>query len=167
MVDCINVMGLQAGLRREWPEMAARVYWAVPNLYWVRDRLYDDLCRRLGSLDLLPAEVDILLALRVQPTPRELTPTVLYQSLLLSSGGMSKILGRLERDGLVVRPPNPMDGRSRLVRLTEKGDELLAQAMEIVLDHEQALLGVLTPEEEGVLTRLLDKLGAAMERSFG
>lgn len=81
MPDQISVDELRANLSREWPAMAARISWAVPYLYRMRDRLYDDLCRRVAPFDLLPADLDVLMALRVQAPSRELTPTVLYRSL--------------------------------------------------------------------------------------
>ena len=45
--------------------------------------------------------------LRSVPSPYELTPTELYDAVLLSSGGMTKVLRRLETRGLVSRGENP------------------------------------------------------------
>ncbi len=159
----INIEKLRENLYREWPQMGDRIIWAAPYLYRARDILYDDLCRRLAPLKLLPAEVDVLLALRVQPEPRELTPTVLYRSLLLSSGGLTKILGRLQKEGLVERPDNPDDGRSRLVRITAEGEQRLSQALEFVVEHEHNLLGCLKDAEQMQLLCLLEKLVNATE----
>jgi DNA-binding MarR family transcriptional regulator len=41
---------------------------------------------------------------------------------------MGKMIGFLERDGLIRLRPSPTDGRSRLVELTEKGRRVHAQA---------------------------------------
>lgn len=66
---------------------------------------------------------------------------------------MSRSVGELEQLGLVVREPDPADGRAVLVRLTRKGhdainrdrqarhDVLTAAILERVDDDERALLG--------------------------
>jgi DNA-binding MarR family transcriptional regulator len=41
---------------------------------------------------------------------------------------MGKMIGFLERDGLIRLRPSPTDGRSRLVELTEKGRRRHAEA---------------------------------------
>ena len=158
MADRIQVADLLASLQREWPEMAARVQPAVPYLYRARDQLFDDLGRRLVPQGLRPADLDVLVALRTRPPPRELTPTVLYRSLFLSSGGLTKILARLEAEGLIERPANPRDGRSRLVRLTALGERRLDEVAAGVIEHERQFLEPLEPDERHELTRLLAKL---------
>jgi len=154
----IRVDRLLASVEREWPEVAAGLNPAVPYLYRARDIAFDDLCRRLAPFGMRPADLDVLAALRTRPAPRELTPTVLYRSLLLSSGGLTKILARLEKEGLVERPPNPDDGRSRLVRLTELGERRLDEIVPGVLEHEHEFLAPLSAAEQAELTRLLTKL---------
>ena len=46
-------------------------------------------------------------------------------SLSITVGGASKVVDRIEAAGLCRRQPNPADGRSSLIRLTEKGEDLL------------------------------------------
>lgn len=77
---------------------------------------------------------------------------------------MTKILNRLDERGLIERPYNPLDGRSRLVRLTPQGLDRLEQAMESVIDHQRLFMSPLQAEEQGELTRLLEKLVAAAEQ---
>jgi DNA-binding MarR family transcriptional regulator len=154
----IRVADLLASLAREWPAVAARVHLAVPYLYRARDQLFDDVCERLAPYGLRPADVDVLAALRTRPPPRQLTPTVLYRSLLLSSGGLTKILTRLEREGLVERLANPADGRSHLVRLTERGAARLDEVVPVILAQEADFLAPLEAAERQELGRLLAKL---------
>ena len=49
----------------------------------------------------------------------ELTASRLAWRLGLSSGGMAQLIRRLELRGHIAREPNPDDGRSRFVRLTD------------------------------------------------
>lgn len=153
-----SISQMLQGLASEWPEAARRVHPVVLWLYRARDQLYDDLAAVLAPFDLLPADFDVLAALRTQPHPHTLTPTVLYRSLLLSSGGLTKILHRLEARGLVTRPPNPADRRSRLVRLSPRGQRFLQEALDDVIAHEERFLAPLDAAETRELTRLLSKL---------
>src|SRR3954466_8331629 len=74
----------------------------------------------------------VLAALRRAGPPYRMNPSDLYGSVILSSGGMTKRLDRLERAGLVERLPDPTDRRGRLVQLTTTGKETVDRA---VLDH--------------------------------
>ncbi|HTI00895.1 MAG TPA: MarR family transcriptional regulator [Acidisoma sp.] len=53
----------------------------------------------------------------------------LAERLDIERTAMGKMLGFLERDGLVRIQPSPTDGRSRLVELTDAGHRLCAEAM--------------------------------------
>ena len=52
-------------------------------------------------------EFDVLATLRRSGAPYQLSPTRLYEATMISSGGMTDRLDRLERAGLVVRRPDP------------------------------------------------------------
>ena len=48
----------------------------------------------------------------------------------ITVGAASKLVDRLERDGLAVRSPNPVNRRSSLIELTSRGRQDLAAALE-------------------------------------
>jgi DNA-binding MarR family transcriptional regulator len=100
----------------------------------------------------------VLAALRRAGPPYRMNPTALYASVILSSGGMTKRLDRLERAGLVERRPDPTDRRGRLVALSAKGRALVDRAVVEHLDNEQRLLGALSAPERRTLSSLLRKL---------
>jgi DNA-binding MarR family transcriptional regulator len=100
----------------------------------------------------------VLAALRRNGPPYQMNPTTLYGSVILSSGGMTKRLDRLERAGLVERLPDPTDRRGRLVGLTDRGHEVVDAAMLDHLENEQRLLGALAGSEREQLAGLLRKL---------
>lgn len=150
-------------IRQHWPEIAERIRPPVIYLYRARDRLLDDVEQRLKPLGMRSSDLDVLGALRSQPRPWQLTPTELYRALLLSSGGLTKILHRLEAAGWIDRPANPMDGRSRLVRLTRAGERKLDNALESVFEQEDKHMAALSPAEHQELARLLEKLVRSWE----
>jgi DNA-binding MarR family transcriptional regulator len=65
----------------------------------------------------------VLVTLVLQGPPFRSSPTELSRRSLLTSGGMTKTLGRLEEAKLVTRSYDPGDRRALLVELTPKGQE--------------------------------------------
>lgn len=101
---------------------------------------------------------DVLAALRRAGPPYILSPTGLYNSLLVSSGAMSNRLERLEADGLIERIPDPHDGRGKLVRLSEKGGSLLDSALGDHVANELEMIKTLSASDRGHLAALLQQL---------
>ncbi|MCH4564149.1 MULTISPECIES: MarR family winged helix-turn-helix transcriptional regulator [Halomonas] len=108
-------------------------------------------------------EFDVLATLRRAGTPHALTPTQLFEALMISSGGMTNRLDRLEKAGLIQRSPNPEDRRGTLVSLTEKGLELMNRLVPLHVENEARLLSALSREEQETLGRLLGKLLDGLE----
>lgn len=101
---------------------------------------------------------DVLAALRRSGKPYRLSPTELYNSLLISSGAMTNRIDRLEELGLVERAPDPHDRRSVSVALTSKGRQVIDKALSDHIAKEHDLLSGLTPKEQKQLAGLLRKL---------
>src|SRR5689334_10812464 len=84
----------------------------------------------------------VLRLLEAPPAGMPLTPTRLAEMAVRTTGGMTKTLDRLARQGLVRRRPDPADGRGVLVALTAKGRRTAEEASaayvvgrQRVLDH--------------------------------
>jgi DNA-binding MarR family transcriptional regulator len=82
--------------------------------------------------------------------------------LVITIGGTSKLIDRIEVSGYCRRRPNPEDGRSSIIELTPPGKRLLAKA-KIALDDELAarLSAVLSPRTLNQFETALVKLRAA------
>jgi hypothetical protein len=83
----------------------------------------------------------------------------------LTPGTVSARVDRLVADGLVVRSPDPADGRGSLVALTDRGRELFEAVVPAHLANQVRLLGSLSAEEQATLAGLLRKLLLAFEGS--
>jgi DNA-binding MarR family transcriptional regulator len=101
------------------------------------------------------SEFDVLATLRRSGAPYELPPSTLATSMMLSSGGTTARLDRLEKAGLIVRRPSESDRRSVLVRLTEGGLVIIDQAVDSGLSAQQDLLRHMAPERVRQLSELL------------
>lgn len=105
--------------------------------------------------ELSAIEFDILATLRRNQVP--LTPTELYQTLMLSSGAMSTRIEALVKRGLIERIASEQDRRSCSVTLTKEGVTLIDQALEDHVENERHILEALNREEQEQLAALLRK----------
>jgi MarR family multiple antibiotic resistance transcriptional regulator len=101
----------------------------------------DDALQRQGQISLARLQaVDVIAehagAGRVLDVSGEIGITV---------GAASKLVDRLERDGLAVRSPNPEDRRSSLIALTVAGTRALKDAAHV---RDTVLAAVIDPDAE-------------------
>ncbi len=85
-----------------------------------------------------------------------MSPSRLAETVVRTTGGMTKTIDRLERLGHVSRRPDPTDRRGVLVRLTPKGRRLCTKASESYTAVRYRLLDQLADDE---IDRIDDSLG--------
>ncbi|QMV16888.1 MarR family winged helix-turn-helix transcriptional regulator [Vibrio spartinae] len=118
----------------------------------------------LKSHGMNATEFDILLMLRL--CNQSLTPTELYQTLIVSSGGMSTRIERLVQRGWIERIASQSDRRSCKVKITSEGLVLIDKVVESCLAAEKLLLEPLTKEEQEQISSFLRYWLFANESSF-
>ncbi|MDQ1126611.1 DNA-binding MarR family transcriptional regulator [Microbacterium sp. SORGH_AS 505] len=101
---------------------------------------------------------DVLATLARQGEPFRITPAELAADAMITSSAVAQRLNRLDRLGLVIREPNPDDGRGKFVRLTDAGRALLDAVLPDHLTTEREILAPLTAAERRTLAGLLSKL---------
>ena len=124
-----------------------------------------DLARRdaFDAHGLEPWEFDVLAALRRAGAPYSLSPGRLLQMTLVTSGTMTNRIDRLEAKGLVLRVPDPTDGRGVQVTLTDQGRARVDDALTDLLGHERDILAALPPHDRDELADLLRRLTVPFE----
>jgi DNA-binding MarR family transcriptional regulator len=105
----------------------------------------------------------VLRLLQDAPGGRPLSPTRLADLVVLTTGGMTKVVDRLERLGLVRRLKDPHDGRGVLVALTSKGRRTCDRASEAYIAGRERVLARLAPDEIATIDDALARLLAAFE----
>jgi DNA-binding MarR family transcriptional regulator len=103
-------------------------------------------------------EFDVLATLRRSDEPYTLSPRELSATLMLTTGGMTGRLDKLERAGLLRRSPDPHDRRALRVTLTEEGLRLIDEAVAAGLTEQRDALSALDDEQAGQLADLLRNL---------
>lgn len=78
------------------------------------------------------------------------------EEMVITVGATSKLVDRLERDGLAVRSANPSDRRSSFVAMSARGTHALEQADDAVEEHLREVLG--STLSEAAAGSLLHKL---------
>lgn len=134
--------------RAYWPEASTGTSLIAPAIYRLHEHLSNLATQLFEEYQLQSAEFEALCALRASPAPHQLTPTELYRKLLVSSGGMTKILVRLENKALIERPTNPDDARSRLVALTADGQRMIEEVTLRLLQLEAKLVARVDQPEQ-------------------
>jgi DNA-binding MarR family transcriptional regulator len=89
-----------------------------------------------------------------------LTQRALTAATVMDKVAVNRAVKVLEDRGLIGRVPNPGDGRSHLLALTEEGRAIHAEVMPLARATEADLLAGLAPDEEAMLRRLLASLRA-------
>ncbi|EJL3938253.1 MarR family transcriptional regulator, partial [Salmonella enterica] len=111
----------------------------------------------LARYNLNVGEFEVLAALARNPD-RQLSPKELQKKILISSGGLSNRINRLEEKKYIVRIPDPSDRRGVIVRITPEGRKLTLEAVVTHVAIEEALIQGLDIEDREQLAGLLKKL---------
>ena len=78
---------------------------------------------------------------------------------------MAQMLARMERDGLIHRIPDPIDGRSSRITLTEAARTRLPDACAVLFQGNRDALDGFTDDEAAQLVTLLIRLIANLDRA--
>ena len=150
--------------RRERPDLDPGPKEVTGRIIRLASLFQDAYGEAFEPLGLNDGDYGVLAALRRAGAPYELTPTELARHQMMTSGGMTAALDRLERKGLITRAPNPADRRGSLVRLTDEGRARIDEAMSRHVIAERELIAGLTEQERLQLHRLLAKLLSTVEQ---
>ncbi len=128
------------------------------GLIRLREAVMREIDRRLRHDGLISlADYGVLITLVTAPGLR-LRMSDLGAQRMLTPSGITRVVGRLEEQGLVRREPDPADGRAAFAALTRSGLEALRLAQ--VVHHatvRELYLDRLTEHELDRLARLLEK----------
>ena len=80
---------------------------------------------------------------------------------------MAQMLARMERDGLISRQPDPADGRSSRIALTETALARMPEACAVLFQGNRDALAGFTADEADQLVALLTRLIANLDRIAG
>lgn len=151
---------------RELPDLDTIGMAILGRARWIAHVVTPAIEKVFAEYGLDRGEFDVLSTLLRSGPPYRLRPTELYRSLMISSGGLTDRLNRLQKAGLIMRSASHEDARSMLVELTAEGRERTERAIREDMAVERTLLEGLNDAEIGQLGALLAKLARTLEDRF-
>ena len=149
-------------LSDEWALRAANLDirpWQVwGRITRINDIFLLKLNKILSQNDLSYSELQTLGALIVSGPPYELNPNTISRHNLLTSGGMTNVLTRMEKKGLITRRKDARDRRGVIVSVTERGLDIFETVIVAENAIEHQLIKGLSETERTVIAVVLRKL---------
>ncbi|MER5430527.1 MarR family transcriptional regulator [Streptomyces sp. NPDC002588] len=147
------------------PDLHTAAMEVFGRIYRISRAMGDKVEKAYAALGIGRGEFDVLATLRRSGEPYTLSPRALSTTLMLTTGGMTGRLDKLERAGLLRRSPDPHDRRGLQVTLTEEGLNLVDRAVGAgVAIQTQSLNAALNAEQADQLAGLLRELLLATEK---
>ncbi|WP_211785760.1 MarR family winged helix-turn-helix transcriptional regulator [Kitasatospora atroaurantiaca] len=140
------------------PDLQTEAMAAFGRIFRLSRAMGDRMEQAYAPLGIGRGEFDVLGTLRRAGEPYTLSPRELTATLMLTTGGMTGRLDKLERAGLLSRSPDPNDRRGLRITLTPAGLDIVDRAVGAGLAVQQEALGALDPDEAETLNRLLRRL---------
>ena len=148
---------------RERPELDTLAMAVFGRIYRLSRLMGDRTEKEYRRFGIGRGEFDVLATLRRAGAPYTLSPRQLSATLMLTTGGMTGRLDKLEGAGLLERAPDPDDRRGLKVTLTERGLGVVDESVGAGLELQQAALEGLGAEQATQLADLLRELLDATE----
>ena len=149
--------------QRERPDLDVSPMGIIGRVGRLAKHLERAIQETFSEFGLTVGEFDVLAALRRSGQPFQLSPTELFNTLMVSSGTMTHRIDRLEQAELVKRIPDPSDRRGLQIELTDRGFSLIEKAVEAHVVNEHRIVEVLETSEREALIELLRKLLVSFE----
>ncbi|MDA3629360.1 MarR family transcriptional regulator [Saccharopolyspora oryzae] len=151
--------------RREVPEVDATGMAVFGRLHRAFYRYQDQLNRIFHAHDLTMAGFSILASLRRAGSPYRRTAGELAEAALVTTGGITQRVDKLEASGLVERERDSEDRRTVYVQLTEKGRVFTDEVIAAHFANERDMLSGLSATEQERLADLLSRLEASLDHA--
>jgi len=150
--------------QRERPDLDVSPMGIIGRVTRLAKHLEHAIQETFSEFGLTVGEFDVLVTLRRSGQPHQLSPTELFNTLMVSSGTMTHRIDRLEQAELVQRIPDLSACRGIQIKLTDKGFDVIEKAVEAHVINEPGILSSLDMSEHEILIQLLCKLLVSFER---
>lgn len=154
-MDFLKRHGFEVGKGRYHEE-------ALYSLALIYSIASNDLSVYLKDFDLTPAKFNVLMVIKHQGKKDGISQVEISKALIVTASNMTRLLDKLEKEGLIQRSAHGGDRRVNLIKISDKGSKLLDRAWP---GHEKRLRGLIErlPQEEqkalsGLLIKWLSKL---------
>src|SRR6201987_338386 len=144
--------------RSEFPDIDCSGKAVVGRLLHLREVFLKSVNRTLAKHRLKYPAYAVLATLRVEGAPYRMSPKALLDSLILTSGGLSNLLRKLEKAGQILRLADDTDGRGGSGELRELGRRFVEPAMRDHAETERRLISALSRDEQTAVAEALARM---------
>lgn len=117
--------------------------------------------RRVKALGFNIGQLPVLYMLR---DGAQMSQKDLAKFAKIEQPSMAQMLARMERDGLIRRAPDPADGRSSLISLTDAAIARLPAARQALEEGREVVLAGFSDDEVQTLVQLMRRLNQNLDR---
>ncbi|NVF12626.1 MarR family winged helix-turn-helix transcriptional regulator [Vreelandella maris] len=150
--------------RQERPDLDVDPMGTIGRVKRLNHALMRAMEKTWAKYGLTDASFDVLATLRREGAPYALSPSDLMASTMVTSGTMTHRINLLEKAGLIERVKNPEDGRGFLISLSQRGFDLIDEAVAAHVETQAQLVSGLTDEQRQQLDALLRQFLAGVEQ---
>jgi len=133
---------------------------ATLGLLRTADAVKRSLAQVIEPHGITPQQYNVLRILR-GAGPEGIPTLTIGERMIEQTPGVTRLVDRLERKGLVARNPCPTDRRRVFCRITPKGLDLLKELDDPINRWDAQAVSVLPPSELDSLINLLDRVRAS------
>ena len=150
--------------RQERPDLDVAPMATIGRVKRLNHALMRAMEKTWAKYGLTDASFDVLATLRREGAPYTLSPSDLMTSTMVTSGTMTHRINLLEKAGLIERVKNPEDGRGFLISLSQRGLDLIDEAVAAHVETQAQLVSGLTEEQRQQLDALLKQFLSGFEQ---
>lgn len=151
-------MSLQVELNFNKP-VALLAHEALLNTYYTASRLRKQAGEFLRPFGLTDVQFNLMMLLRHQSGSMEgLTQAKISDMMLVNRANITSLVDRMEKAGFVVRGSMPDDRRYNLVKLTDKGRQLLERIEPLYKTEVERIMAALVKADQKRLILMLEKI---------
>jgi DNA-binding MarR family transcriptional regulator len=144
--------------RRDFPDIDCSGKAVVGRLLHLHEVFLKSVNRTLAKHRLKYPAYAVLATLRVEGAPYRMSPKALLDALIVTSGGLSNLLRKLEKAGQIRRLADDTDGRGVIVELTDLGRRIVEPAMRDHAETQRRLINTLSRDEQGAVAEALGRM---------
>jgi len=130
---------------------------AVYSLVFCFSRVEKEIEEYLRQYDLSPAKLNTLLIIKHQGGKEGISQVEIGKKLIVTASNTTKLLDRLSKEDLIQRHELKEDRRVKLIRITEKGSDILEKAWPGYVKTVERITGVLDKKELETVSNILIK----------
>ena len=140
------------GISEDNKESHQQIIYSLALIYNV---IYDEMASFFQQYGLTPGKFNILMVIKHHGKNNGIPQVQLSKHLILTPSNMTKLIAKLEKEGLVERSALKGDRRVNITKITKKGSDLLDRVWETYNEKLLVLTAQLTKNDQKVLSKIL------------